>query len=203
MTQLSIAEAGPEVDWTRSQFFTDPKIAREMVRMAATTLIAHPSGRILEPSAGRGNLVRAVIEVAPLAHVDAIDIDPRWRADLEALGPGVRFETINYLERRCETWRYDLTITNPPYDDGQEAAHLAKMLDESERIVALLPARSLHGRDRFDRVWSRFDDDGEWSLRQKVHCIGRPKFGERGGSDEIVLLDMRRNDPGGCEIRWL
>ncbi|MBC7172127.1 MAG: hypothetical protein H5U40_06870 [Polyangiaceae bacterium] len=201
MTQLSIIEAGPEVDPSRSQWFTDPKVAREMVGMAAPFLRAHPEARILEPSAGQGNLVRSVLEVSPLAHVDAIDIDPRWGTLLSELGPNVVGATCNYLERPAPSRRYDLTVTNPPYDAGQEAEHLAKMLDESKRIIALLPARSLHGRDRFKRVWSRFGT--EWWLREKVHLVARPKFGEGGGSDEIVLLDLHRDAPGECRVRWL
>lgn len=201
MTQLSIVEAEPQQDPALSQWFTPPEIAREMVRMAAQALRMRPDARILEPSAGRGNLVRAVLEVAPLAHVDALDIDSRWHGSLEGLGPNVRVEICDYLGRPTPARRYHLAITNPPYDGGIEAAHLAKMLDECDRVIALLPARSLHGVDRFERVWSRIGR--EWALREIVHLVRRPKFGPGGGSDEIVLLDMQRNCPGDCRVRWL
>lgn len=201
MTQLSIVEAGPQQAPALSQWFTPPEIAREMVRMAAQFLRMRPDTRIIEPSAGRGNLVRAVLEVAPLAHVDALDIDPRWGAELSSLGPNVTGETVDYLERPAPSRRYHLAITNPPFDGGAEADHLAKLLDECERVIALLPTRSLHGAHRFERVWSRFR--GEWWLREQVHLVRRPKFGPGGGSDEIVLLDMQRNCPGDCRVRWL
>ena len=201
MTQLTIVEAGPEQNPELSQWFTSPEIAREMVRMAAQFLRMRPDARVLEPSAGRGNLVRAVLEVAPLAHVDAIDIDPRWGSTLSALGPNVTGATVDYLERPAPAKRYHLAITNPPYDGGLEAAHLAKMLNECDRVIALLPARSLHGLERWTRVWSRFRS--EWWLREKVHLVRRPKFGEGGGSDEIVLLDMHRGCPGECRVRWI
>lgn len=207
MTQLSIVEAGPEQDPALAQWFTPPEIAREMVRMAASWLRMRPDARILEPSAGRGNLVRAVLEVNPRARIDAVEIDARWQSSLEGLGPNVRVDICDYLERPTPAQRYQLGTTNPPYDGGEESAHLAKMLDECDRIIALLPARSLHGAERHRRVWSRFR--GEWWLREQVHLVRRPKFGPRnkdgcyGGSDEIVLLDMHRGVPGDCRVRWL
>src|SRR5690606_37833474 len=160
--QLPVVEAGPKQNPERSQWFTPPEIAREMVRMVAQFLRMRPDTRILEPSAGRGNLVRAVLEVNPRAYVDALDIDPRWAPELSALGPNVWAETCDYLERSVQPQRYQLAITNPPYDGGVEAAHLEKMLDECDRVIALLPARSLHGLERWTRVWSRFRS--EWWL---------------------------------------
>lgn len=202
MTQLSIVEAGPVQNPALSQWFTPPEIAREMVRMAAALVAKDPRVRVLEPSAGQGNLVRAMLELSSgFARIDAVELDSRWQGSLEGLGDNVRVEICDYLERPAPRQRYQLAITNPPYDGGLEAAHLAKMLDECDRVIALLPARSLHGVDRFERVWSRIGR--EWAMREIVHLVRRPKFGPGGGSDEIVLLDMQRNCPGDCRVRWL
>lgn len=206
--QLAIAEAGPVPAPERSQWFTEPRLAIELVGLGASLLDdARRRGypiRVLEPSAGRGNLVRAVLDRCPHAYVDAIDIDPRWREDLESIDGG-RVEIIDYLERPAPVRRYDFAPCNVPFTDGEEVEHLAKLLDESERIAALLPVRSLHGRERYDRIWHRFDPRNEardWWIRQRVNMIARPKFGEKGGTDEIVLLDLRRV-PGDCVTRWL
>lgn len=201
MTQLCIVEAGPVPVPALSQYFTPPELASELARSVSTFLRIRPDARLLEPSAGLGALVRAVLAVAPRAHIDAVDIDARWVAELEGLGPNVRAEHVDYLERPAPAQRYHLALTNPPYDGGEEAAHLEKLLDECERILAILPARSLHGRDRYARIWSRFGS--EWWLRQMTHCIARPRFGEGGGKDEVVLLDLQRNVPGDCRVRWI
>ena len=79
MTQLSIAEAGPACDPERSQWLTPMSLAREIVSLARTLLDyatqrAYPV-RVLEPSAGRGNLVRAVRERCPSATIDAVELD--------------------------------------------------------------------------------------------------------------------------------
>lgn len=206
--QLAIDAVGPEPTPELAQWFTRPELAHDLVALASVLLDdAHMRRRplrVLEPSAGRGNLVRAVLERYPSAHVDAIELHPRWHDDLETAGAHV--EICNYLERPAPATRYDLAVTNPPYDGGEEAAHLEKLLDETHRILALLPARSLHGLDRYQRIWKRFDPTNparQWWVRQKVHCVSRPNFGGTGGgTDEIVLLDLRRRVPGGCKVRW-
>lgn len=210
MNQLAIDAVGPGPDPELAQWFTPPPLAAELVSLAGSYLDDATRRartiRILEPSAGRGNLVRALRARAPGAKLDAVELDPRWAEELRILGGCDVFEG-DYLARSAPAQRYDLAATNPPYDGGEEAAHLQKMLDECERVLALLPSRSLHGRERYRRVWHRFDPkrvERDWWVRQKVHCIGRPNFGRTGGgTDEIVLLDLRRGVAGGCDVRWL
>jgi hypothetical protein len=111
----------------------------------------------------------------------------------------------DYLARPAPARRFDVGACNVPFDGGEEGAHVGKMLDECERVLALLPARSFHGRERYEQIWHRFDArraDRDWWLHRVVHLIARPKFGPTGGSDEIVLLDMRRV-PGTCTEGWL
>lgn len=206
--QLSILEAGPAPDPSASQWFTEPRLARELVALAGPMLEdARRRGyplHVLEPSAGRGNLIRAVLERHPRAWIDAVDIDARWRADLEQTS-GVEVEIIDYLARPAPDVLYDLAVCNVPFDGGEEGPHLQKLLNEAERICALLPTRSLHGTTRYRQIWHRFDPrrtERDWWIRQRVNLVARPKFGEAGGSDEIVLLDLRRV-PGPCEERWL
>lgn len=212
--QLSIVEAGPECDPERSQWFTPPPLARELVGLAADLLDSadwHPENqeliplRVLEPSAGRGNLVRAVLERAPSVFVDAVDIDGRWLDDLAAIGPQVHVEVVDYLARPAPPVLYDLGVCNVPFDGGEEGAHIAKLLDECERIVALLPTRSLHGDARYEQIWHRFDPrrpERDWYIHKERRCRTRPKFGPGGGSDEIILLDLSR-ERGSCDAGWV
>jgi hypothetical protein len=207
--QLAIAEVGPEPLPALSQWGTPPALAAELVALAGKYLDdARARGftpHVLEPSAGRGNIVHALLDRCPHARVDVVDIDPRYYRDLAALVPEEQIGIGDYLVRPAPAQRYDLAPCNLPFDGGEEGGHLAKLLDESERIVALLPARSFHGRERYELVWHRFDPRNparDWWIHQRVHCIGRPKFGSSGGSDEIELVDLRRV-PGACVERWL
>jgi hypothetical protein len=188
VSQLAIIEAGPVLDASKSQWFTSPVLAL----------------RVLEPSAGSGNLVRAVLRRVPTATIDAVEIDVRFIPELEGIGPNVTAIHADYLAHPAPAQRYDLAPCNLPFDDGAETPLLEKLLDEAERIPALLPSRSLFGRDRHERVWWRFDARNpkrDWWIRQIVNVVPRPRFAAGGGSDDIVLLDLRRV-PGPCEVSW-
>ena len=69
MTQLSIAAAAPEPTPELAQWFTDPKLAAELVGLgvacSTTPRTAPTRCASSKLSAGRGNLVRAVRSRAP------------------------------------------------------------------------------------------------------------------------------------------
>lgn len=208
--QLSIVEAGPVANWTSDQFFSTPKLAGELVALADVELARGVDAngsplRILEPSAGSGNIVRAIQARAPGAIVDAVEIDERWAHHLRVLCRNARVFHADYLARAAPPQRYHLAACNVPYSKGAEVDHLAKLLNECERILAILPARACHGKTAFEKVWSQFATgvrDAGWFMRTKIHKIIRPPFGEKGGSDEIVLLDLERGDYRPCDVRW-
>jgi predicted RNA methylase len=198
----AIAATSPEIVKRDrlSQWDTDPKLARRMVDWLEPALAR--GDRVLEPSAGRGALVSAVLERGR-GIVDAIEIDPMRCDELEQLGRRVRVHRGDYLERVAPERRYRAAITNPPFTDGAETAHLAKLLRECEHIVALLPARSLHGHDRYELVWRNVGAASGWYLRRKAHLVGRAAFAgtSTGGRDELVVIDLSR-EPGPCEVEW-
>jgi predicted RNA methylase len=199
VTQLALDATGPEPDRALSAWHTPPELARALVDLAggfltaSRTVCPRPEPlRILEPSAGSGALVRALLgrTAGYELRVTACEIDPRFEDALCSLSDRVDVEIVDYLARPAPAERYHLAVTNPPFTGGEETEHLAKLLDESERITALLPARSFHGRARYERVWSRCEPGGGWFLRDKVHCKARPKFSDEGGKDEIVLVHL-------------
>lgn len=202
MSQLSIIDAGPEPDRALSAWHTPPALAQALVDLAGGFLTASQAVRprpeplrILEPSAGSGALVRALLgrTAGYELRVTACEIDPRFEDALCSLSDRVDVEIVDYIARPAPTERYHLAVTNPPYSGGEEVHHIAKLMDECERVVALLPARSLHGRERHERIWSRCEPGGAWHLRDVVHCIARPKFSDQGGKDEVVLVHLCRS----------
>lgn len=216
MIQFALGDMGPVCVDKRSQFFTPAWVADRMVDWIRPLLDDATRRawtlRILEPSAGSGALVRPVRIAARGALVDAVELDPAWAAHLreEQVSRGIRADGSrstgrcrviegDYLEQPPPAERYHLAITNPPFSGGEEAAHLAKMMDEAERIIAHLPARSLHGVDRHRQVWRRIGVD--WWLRREARLVRRPCYRGQGGSDEIVIVDLRRA-PGPCEVEW-
>lgn len=82
--QIVIDAAGAEPTPALSQWFTRPTLATGLVALVRDLLVGSP--RVLEPSSGRGSLVRAVRDAAPDAAITAIEIDARWREDIVASG---------------------------------------------------------------------------------------------------------------------
>lgn len=210
-----VAAAQRDADPALSQWDTPPELARRMA--AWLGLGRRKAPRVLEPSAGRGALVRAVLEAYPRAEIVAVEIDAGRVAelvqinrellaaatgDVHAFGGAhpCRVDIVegDYLEQPpipC-----DAAIANPPFDDGVEVEHVAKMLDDArDRIALHLPTRSLHGGTRYERIWSRIGVD--WWIRREARLVTRAKYAGDGGRDETLALLLTR-EPGDCVLEW-
>jgi predicted RNA methylase len=182
------------------QYDTPPALARVQARLAIHSIPAgwwRRSPYILEPSAGVGTLVRALRAESPLASIDAVELDPSRVAALHELAdPLTAVCPGDYLARRAPKERYDVTCSNPPFTAGVECEHIAKMMDESERLCLQIPIRSLHGKRRTAELWSRVGK--EWWLRAEIRVAERVY---PNASDDIVVCLFTR-EPGPCDVAW-
>lgn len=100
--------------------------------------------KILEPSAGKGNIVSFINEHGynyKSAQIDCIEINPELRATLK----GKEYTVVYDDFLSFSTYkRYDYIIMNPPFDKGAE--HLLKALDLQKRggkVICILNAETL------------------------------------------------------------
>ncbi len=120
---------------------TPPAAASTVVRNSAIwhRSTEQPRLRILEPSAGTGNLARACIpkydqpwdqERYRADHiVDCIEIQPHLIPDLKAMNLG-RVFTADFLDiQPATTGLYDLIVMNPPFDRERDIDHVMHALD--------------------------------------------------------------------------
>jgi methylase of polypeptide subunit release factors len=119
-------------------FPTPPALA---VRMAMLADIKD-NDRVLEPSAGTGNLLRAIIDMQPMANVFAVEIN-------RTLCDGLPASLLSSGEAICQDFltcttenlgRYDKILMNPPFHKGEDIAHVKHALSFLERdgvLVAL------------------------------------------------------------------
>lgn len=136
----------PPPDASMSQFDTPNAIAQRMAMWADV----ERGMRVLEPSAGLGNLAGAARQIG--ADVRCIEWS-RARADWLARS-GFNVTQANFLEvPRGE--RFDLVLMNPPFENGQDLEHVLHALNFASRVVALLPLGTLDGVDRYQRLWTR------------------------------------------------
>lgn len=117
-----------------NQFYPTPEdLAEEMLCMAD----AKEGESILEPSAGRGALVKGV---ADKSRVDCVELSSVNAEYLKSQG----FNVIgsDFIDLSTDL-KYDLVIMNPPFCSGQAQEHLKKALEHLKpggRVVACLPA---------------------------------------------------------------
>lgn len=162
--------------------------------------------RVLEPSAGSGRLLEPLLERRPGVSVVAHELAPNWAEHLRKTFPTVSVVEGDYLAAPAPEVRYDLAVMNPPYEGGFDGHFLAKAMDESDRVVAILRLVALSGQDRYRRVWSRVVEGREWVMPGLAILSARPDFGGQDGAkaDFCVVKLCRRElfDDARTSIEW-
>jgi hypothetical protein len=134
-------ESGEIVDKKKTlQFFATPhELADRMVKLAEIC----PGNRILEPSAGEGNILKAIIRrvygmPGEPPHIDVVEIDDRMAEVLRDHRAAVvyRDDFMQFLAPEL----YNRVIANPPFHGGQDIAHILRalhFLKRGGRLVAI------------------------------------------------------------------
>jgi len=152
---------------------------------------------VLEPSAGKGDIVNEVIEKLKYAHsyyynksavwdIDTIEIDENLQHILK--GKGYRTVHNDFLTYNSFK-RYDLIIMNPPFSTGDK--HLLKAIEMQEsggQIVCLLNAetfRNPYNNTRKDLVRKLEDHNAEIEYVQNAFIDAEHSTGV-----EIVLIKI-------------
>ena len=119
-------------------FFPTPKnLIKEITKDIKWWLI----DGILDPEAGKGDIVDYIRSEQADRVIDCIEINPELRATLKGKGYSVVHDDFLTFEPR---YHYDLIIMNPPFDKG--ATHLLKALSIQERggrVICILNAETL------------------------------------------------------------
>lgn len=195
--QLAIAEVGAPLERVRerSQWFTPASLARRAVSWAVPYAVEHWTA--LEPSAGNGRFVDELVRRG--LDVTAHEIDPRFVVELRSKNNFAHVIEGDYLAARAPEQPYDLAAINPPYEGGLDGEFLRKVMDESERFVAVLRTDALQGKGRYENVWSR---GGVVAI---ALLVGRPRFdGPSAGSPEheFCVVKWRRGYAGTPAVEW-
>lgn len=115
------------------QLFVTP---RDLARQAAGLLGIKPiGGRILEPSAGTGNLIRAAVNVATgfdCCRVVAVEINAGCVSQLKEMRRGFlyakddnfRIVQGDFMEQNGNLGEFDVVLMNPPFKDGADIRHI-------------------------------------------------------------------------------
>lgn len=118
------------------QFFeTQSTEAKQVVALAEIK----PSDKVLEPSAGRAALIKAMREAGHLNQIWVSEIDPLNKPYLEKYG--VYFNEDDFLQTDSQfNDFFDVVIANPPFTKNQDIDHIRKMFQVCKpggRIVSI------------------------------------------------------------------
>jgi len=190
--QLSLA-AGTQ-NKALSQWFTPRETAERIVRWAEPTRrLDRSAWKILEPSAGRGALIRALLDeytTGPVPTIEALDIDA---GNVDAIEDS--FSKFYVLAHQADflswesTTRFDVAIMNPPFEGGQTERHIMHALKFSDRVVCHCPLTTLEGKARRENLWSKVH------LHRLAICSSRPKYGAGSGATAMCTIDVTLHDP--------
>lgn len=179
-----------------SQWFTHPDVAARIVRWCGSI----PCDRILEPSAGSGVFVRAARANWTQAEIVAHELDPEW-AEWLAAETDATVVLGDYMAAPPPAERFDLCLTNPPYEGGQDVAFVRKAMDESKRVVALLRTATLCIKSAHEQLWSA----PGWGVVGVAQPTGRWRFdGPVDGSarQDFCAVKMARGYDGPTTLEW-
>jgi len=120
---------------TAPQLFpTPPELAARMVEIAEI----EPTHKVLEPSAGTGNIIKAI---GSGPDITAVEINLGLVGLLARVGvSGVHIVQGDFLEQNGELGKFDRILMNPPFENGADIKHInhaLAMLEDSGRLVAL------------------------------------------------------------------
>ena len=119
-------------------FYPTPK---ELIKKMVKKVDFGKNKIILEPSAGKGDIAKYILDEGYNMEVDCIEIEPQLQAILKNEDLPVVF---NDFLKFFSFKKYDAIIMNPPFDDGEK--HLLKAIDlmsHGGEIICLLNAETL------------------------------------------------------------
>jgi hypothetical protein len=118
--------AGKEINIQQDyQFFETPDaVADWLVELAGGI---RSTDTVLEPSAGRGALVRAIHRSNPDVTVDCLELMPENREFLYRL-PNVNIVGYDFTQYSSKN-KYSKIIANPPFSNSQDIEHICRMYD--------------------------------------------------------------------------
>ncbi len=158
-------------------FFSTPKpLAKKLVEMARIE-----SGMtVLEPSAGKGDIAQ-VIKTAG-ASVACVEVIPRLREILSKKG----FELIGYDFLEVDG-QWDRIIMNPPFEKGQDVAHISHALDLLKPGGRLVTIASAGVYFRNDRIYRELRDKLE-KMGGRIEANPAGAFKESGTAVNTVTI---------------
>lgn len=129
-----------------------------------------PQGNILEPSAGNGNIIKALRDNDIYNHITAIEIRAEERQHLSSLSDEVIITDFMKFKKDKE---YNVIIGNPPYTLAKEFINKCfEIANENTVIIMLLRTAFLESKGRFE-FWQKHPLSDLYVLSKRPSFTGK------------------------------
>jgi predicted RNA methylase len=168
-------------------FPTPPELARRMVALANI----EPGMCVLEPSAGTGNIARAVLDAVD-TEVLAYEINQGLCSQLERAFPSFKLKVVcrDFLTVEDFVGCYPRILMNPPFVDGQDIDHVLhawKMLAPGGVLVSVMGAGiNFRSEKKYVALRQLIEEHGE------KEDLPDGTFSESGTNVRTVLVTLRK-----------
>lgn len=165
-TMKEIIKAGVKVVVAPQLFPTPPEIAERMVELAEI----EGGMKILEPSAGTGNILAAIGHSRVDCQAVAVEINPSLVNQLSArFMVNVKVHCYDFLSVNEILGDFDRILMNPPFERGEDIKHIhhaLTFLKPGGRLVALC-ANGPRQQEAFQGIASYWEDLPEGSFKEQ------------------------------------
>lgn len=167
------------------QYFGTPDVVADLVASKISSLTDGMT--ILEPSAGRGALVRAVRRRYPNAVVDCYELMPE---NLEFLSKEPGANVVGYDFAECVR-SYDRIVANPPFSNNQDIDHVYRMYDHLNAGGEMAVIVSQHWKFANEKKCEEFR---QWleDVNAEIEDIDAGAFKESGTTVATTLLCIKK-----------
>lgn len=144
---------------------------------------------VLDPSAGRGHLMRYLKKALPRAKVYAVEINPLHMPYMKQAG----YEEIHVGDfmQYQPSMEFDLILMNPPFQDSLEHIyHAYTMLKSGGTLISIAEGGLSFRKDRKYKKWETFVKDKYYEILP----LPPKAFTASGTSTRTVMLSLTKFD---------
>lgn len=184
---FSILKEGKRCDLQKDfQFFETPADIADWLVMLAGGI--HETDTVLEPSAGRGALIKAIHRACPSVKVECYELMPENKELLLSLDNIV---LLGDDFTKDFSGKYTKIIANPPFSGNQDIDHVRLMYDRLEEGGTLAAITSHHWKFASEK---KCVDFREWleEVHGEVFEIGSGEFKESGTTVSTMAVVIHK-----------
>jgi predicted RNA methylase len=189
------AESAPAYHVTPAKKFgafnTSPKIAAKVCEYASIG----KETRVLEPSAGTGELAKAARERGAI--VQCVELQPGLAHELATVHGFRNAYCRDFLQMTpADLGQFDVVLMNPPFDRGRDCDHVRhawQFVKPGGRLVAIMAARAEFGEDARHKALHRIIERAESCYGSSPwHDLPPGSFSHAGTMVNTVVLTLRK-----------